>query len=112
MFDDKFLENGLIWECVKLCDDYVNKLDIKGLSKHEFKPEGKSPMIIYVVEAQGPSEKNVMLYGHLDKQPWMLPWREGLGPTKPVIEGEYLYGRGGADDGYSLFSCMLAIKSL
>lgn len=56
--------------------------------------------------------KNVMLYGHLDKQPWMEGWAEGLGPTDPVIRGEYLYGRGGADDGYSAFSCMLAIKNL
>lgn len=53
-----------------------------------------------------------MLYGHLDKQPWLLPWREGLGPCKPVIEGDYLYGRGGADDGYSPFSCMLGIAAL
>jgi acetylornithine deacetylase/succinyl-diaminopimelate desuccinylase-like protein len=69
-------------------------------------------MIVYVVEAQGPSQKNLMLYGHLDKQPWMLPWKKGLGPTTPVIAGDYLYGRGGADDGYSPFSCMLAIASL
>jgi acetylornithine deacetylase/succinyl-diaminopimelate desuccinylase-like protein len=53
-----------------------------------------------------------MLYGHLDKQPWMLPWSEGLGPCKAVIRGDYLYGRGSSDDGYSVFSCMLAIKNL
>jgi len=67
MFDDKFLENGLIWDCVKIVDDYVNQLNIKGMTRHEFKPEGKSPMIIYIVEAQGESKQNVMLYGHLDK---------------------------------------------
>ena len=39
-------------------------------------------------------------------------WDEGLAPTDPVIRGEYLYGRGGADDGYSVFTCMLAIKNL
>lgn len=53
-----------------------------------------------------------MLYGHLDKQPWMLPWSEGLGPCDPVRRGDYLYGRGGADDGYSAFSCMLAVANL
>ena len=53
-----------------------------------------------------------MLYGHLDKQPWMDGWDEGLSPTDPVIRGEYMYGRGGADDGYSPFTCMLAIKNL
>jgi len=29
-----------------------------------------------------------------------------------VIEGDYLYGRGGADDGYAPFSVALAIKNL
>jgi acetylornithine deacetylase/succinyl-diaminopimelate desuccinylase-like protein len=69
-------------------------------------------MVVYVVEPTLGCTKNVMLYGHLDKQPWMEGWDEGLGPCDPVIRGEYLYGRGGADDGYSPFSCMLAIKNL
>jgi hypothetical protein len=29
----------------------------------------------------------VLLYGHLDKQPEMTGWREGLGPWSPVREG-------------------------
>ena len=41
-----------------------------------------------------------------------MPWGEGLGPCDPVIRGDYLYGRGGADDGYSVFTCMLGIKNL
>jgi acetylornithine deacetylase/succinyl-diaminopimelate desuccinylase-like protein len=69
-------------------------------------------MVVYIVEPSGPSKKNVMLYGHLDKQPWMLPWSEGLDPCKAVIRGDYLYGRGSSDDGYSVFSGMLAIKNL
>lgn len=52
-----------------------------------------------------------MFYGHLDKQPWMDGWSEGLGPIDPVVRGEYLYGRGGADDGYAPFSAMLALKN-
>jgi acetylornithine deacetylase/succinyl-diaminopimelate desuccinylase-like protein len=38
-------------------------------------------------------------------------WDAGLGPTSPVIRDGYLYGRGGADDGYSVFTVMLAIKN-
>lgn len=67
LFDEKFLENGLIWDAVKLVDGYVEKLGLKGLTRHEFNLEGKPPMIVYVVEAQGPSKQNVMMYGHLDK---------------------------------------------
>jgi acetylornithine deacetylase/succinyl-diaminopimelate desuccinylase-like protein len=112
LFDANFLTNGEIQNAMKLVDDYINKLGLKGLKRHDFEVKGKPPMIVYTVEAQGPSKQNVMMYGHLDKQPWLLPWREGLGPTKPVIEGYWLYGRGGADDGYSPFSCMLSIANL
>ena len=37
-------------------------------------------------------------------------WHEGLGPTKPVIKDGRLYGRGGADDGYSIFMFLTALK--
>ncbi len=53
-----------------------------------------------------------LLYGHMDKQPEMTGWREGLGPWDPVIEGDRLYGRGGADDGYSTFSTVTALRLL
>ena len=51
-----------------------------------------------------------MIYGHLDKQPYEEPWDKGLSPTEPVIKNGRLYGRGASDDGYSVFSSMLAIK--
>ena len=111
MVDDQYLTNGIVEECIKLVDDYVNKLEIVGLTRKVFQPEGKTPLIVYVVDGQG-SDANVMLYGHLDKQPWMNGWDEGLGPITPVIRDGFLYGRGGADDGYSVFSVMLAIKNL
>ena len=111
-YDAEFLTNGKIEEAMELVDNYINQLQIEGLSKKVFQPEGSCPLVVYVVEPTHGSEKNVMLYGHLDKQPWMDGWAEGLAPTEPVIRGEYLYGRGGADDGYAPFSCMLAIKNL
>lgn len=110
-YDSEFYTNGLIQQAMELVDDYVNKLEIEGITKHVFAPEGKSPLIVYVVEPTQGCETQLMLYGHLDKQPWLTGWDEGLGPTDPVIRGEYMYGRGGADDGYSVFSCMLAIKN-
>ena len=54
----------------------------------------------------------VLLYGHLDKQPEMTGWADGLGPWKPVIKGDKLYGRGGADDGYAIFGSLTAIMAL
>lgn len=111
MVDAEFLTNGLIEQSMDLVDSYINKLEIKGISKQIFQPAGSSPLIVYVVEPSEGVTRNVMLYGHLDKQPWMEGWGEGLSPTDPVIRGDYMYGRGGADDGYSAFSCMLAVKT-
>jgi acetylornithine deacetylase/succinyl-diaminopimelate desuccinylase-like protein len=53
-----------------------------------------------------------MFYGHYDKQPPFVGWWEGFGPTTPIIKDNKLYGRGAADDGYSIFGSILAIKSM
>jgi acetylornithine deacetylase/succinyl-diaminopimelate desuccinylase-like protein len=54
----------------------------------------------------------VLLYGHLDKQPEMAGWAEGYGPWIPRLEGERLYGRGGADDGYAILAALSAVTAL
>ena len=91
----------------------MKKLEIQGIERKIIGgKDGCPPMTLYTIPATGGSKKNVMMYGHLDKQPWMNGWKEGLGPTKPVLQdNNLLYGRGGADDGYSVFSSMLAIKN-
>lgn len=68
-------------------------------------------MICYIVEASEGVTKNVMVYGHLDKQPYGTGWDEDLSPTDPVIKGDLMYGRGASDDGYAPFSCMLGVKA-
>lgn len=111
-YDAEFLTNGKIEQAMEVVDNYINQLQIEGISKRVFQPAGSAPLVVYVIEGTQGCTTNVMLYGHLDKQPWMDGWDEGLSPTEPVFRGEYLYGRGGADDGYSAFSCTLAIKNL
>ena len=111
-FDAEFKTNGKIEEAMELVDNYVNRLEIEGISKQIYKLEGSVPMVVYVIEPTQGSDKNVMLYGHLDKQPWMDGWDEGRDPCDPVIVDGYMNGRGSADDGYSVFTCMLAVKNL
>ena len=111
MVDDDYLTNGLVEKCAKLVDDYIQKLDIKGLSCHTFKTEEGLPLVVYVVEPTEGVTQNVMVYGHLDKQPYGTGWDEDLSPTEPVIKNGRMYGRGPADDGYAPFSCMLAVKA-
>jgi acetylornithine deacetylase/succinyl-diaminopimelate desuccinylase-like protein len=56
--------------------------------------------------------KSALLYGHFDKQPPFEGWVDGLGPYSPVIQDGKLYGRGVADDGYAIFSSIVALASL
>ncbi len=64
------------------------------------------------VGADGPAEPTVLVYGHLDKQPKMAGWSDGLSPWNPVRRGMRLYGRGGADDGYSVLAAVTAIEAI
>jgi len=86
---------------------------VRGMSLEVVRLAGRTPLLAIQVEPTGKeSGGTVVLYGHLDKQPEMSGWREGLGPWTPVIEQGRLYGRGGADDGYAVFSALCALKAL
>src|SRR5690606_30795705 len=39
-------------------------------------------------------------------------WDADLGPWKPVLKGDRLYGRGGADDGYAIYGSLASILAL
>ena len=71
---------------------------------------GRTPVIL--IEIPGEGQDTVLLYGHLDKQPEMVGWTQGYGPWIPRLEGDKLYGRGGADDGYAMFGALSALMAL
>lgn len=73
---------------------------------------GRTPLIFIDVPGSARDGDTVLLYGHLDKQPEMTGWAEGKGPWAPVLEGDKLYGRGGADDGYAMFGALGALLAL
>ena len=77
---------------------------------------GTTPTILVEIPANDPDADDegpqVLMYGHLDKQPEFNGWLEGLSPWEPVRRGDRLYGRGTADDGYSVFSALTAIETL
>ena len=110
LFDPDWDKNGLLDEAVNLAADWVRSRNIPGLEMEVIKLEGRTPLLY--MEIPGDGEGTVLLYGHLDKQPPMEPWAEGLGPYKPVIKDGKLYGRGGADDGYAVFGSVTAIEAL
>lgn len=65
-------------------------------------------MYIYLHESS--EGKNMMFYGHLDKQPHGEGWESPKHPTEPVTIGEWMYGRGSSDDGYAAFTVLLGMK--
>ena len=71
---------------------------------------GRTPIIL--IDIPGEKDGNILMYGHLDKQPEMEGWDSDLGPWTPVIKENKLFGRGGADDGYALFASLSSINSL
>lgn len=112
MFDANWVEHGYMEQAVTLMSDWARaKLAaFPGATLEVVRLQGRTPLIYIEVPGQG--EDTVVLYGHLDKQPEMTGWSEGLGPWTPVIRGDKLYGRGGADDGYAIFGSLAALLAL
>jgi len=111
-FDPDWKEHGHLHRAAELLRQWSAQRDIEGLIVEIVEIEGRTPVLLVEVPATAASEETVLLYGHLDKQPEMLGWRPGLGPWEPVRDGELLYGRGGADDGYSTFAALTAIEAV
>ena len=111
-FDPDWAARGHMDKAVELLEGWARRKikDLPGTTLEVVRLEGRTPVILIDVPGQG--SDCVLLYGHLDKQPEMTGWSEGLGPWTPVIKDDKLYGRGGADDGYAMFGALAAILAL
>lgn len=110
-FDQDWEKNGYMNQAVKMFANWAR--DHIGPLAHveEVYVEGRTPLLLIDI----PGECNhdpILLYGHLDKQPEMSGWDEDKGPWTPKREGDRLYGRGAADDGYAMFTALSAITAL
>ncbi|MEO7478641.1 MAG: M20 family metallopeptidase [Lysobacteraceae bacterium] len=115
MFDANWASHGYMDAAVKLMEAWARAQPITGMYVEVVRLEGRTPLILLDIPASKDSASGddcVLLYGHLDKQPEMTGWSDGLGPWQPVIRGDKLYGRGGADDGYAIFGSLGAIMAL
>ncbi len=111
-YDPEWNTNGKLEKACKHLLDWSLAQGVKGLTGEVYKEEGRSPMLVLEIPANCDSKKTLLLYGHFDKQPHMLPWAEGLHPLVPTIKDGYLYGRGASDDGYATFAIVEAIKTV
>ena len=93
-FDADWAAHGHMDKAVDLLEAWARRKipALKGATLEVVRLEGRTPVILIDIPGQG--SDSVLLYGHLDKQPEMTGWSEGLGPWTPVLRGDNLYGRG------------------
>jgi acetylornithine deacetylase/succinyl-diaminopimelate desuccinylase-like protein len=112
MFDPDWEAHGHMDRAVELLAGWARARLPDGATLEIVRLAGKTPVILIDVPGTARDGDTVLLYGHLDKQPEMTGWRDGLGPWTPVLDGDRLYGRGGADDGYAIFASLTALNAL
>ncbi len=111
-FDAQWAEHGYMEDAVRLMEAWARKQleAFPGATLDVVRLPGRTPLIL--MDIPGDNDDTVLLYGHLDKQPEMKGWAEGMGPWIPVLKGDKLYGRGGADDGYAIYASLCALLAL
>jgi acetylornithine deacetylase/succinyl-diaminopimelate desuccinylase-like protein len=109
-FDPDWEAHGFMEAAIQLMAAWVEAQTIPGSSTDIRRLPGRTPLLYVDIPGELPGD--VLLYGHMDKQPEFTGWNPGLSPWEPVMRDGRLYGRGGADDGYAVFSSITAIKAL
>ncbi|GMR23380.1 MAG: M20 family metallopeptidase [Acidobacteriota bacterium] len=110
MFDPNWQENGHVERAVELVQGWLDEHKPEGTTFHIGRLKDRTPLLL--LDVPGKSDDTILMYGHLDKQPEMTGWRDGLGAWEPVRDGDKLYGRGGADDGYAVFASICSLLAL
>lgn len=110
LYDSNWQQHGYIDKAASLINDWCKKHAPETSMIEILRDSNRTPVIY--IEIPGQSDETVLLYGHFDKQPEMKGWASDLGPWKPVLKADKLYGRGAADDGYSAFAALTAVNAL
>lgn len=113
-FDADWAEHGHLAAAVEHVRSWITARGLPDVRTDVVTLDGKAPLLVVDVPAAPGAEAagTVLLYGHLDKQPPVGGWADGLDPWTPVVRDGALYGRGAADDGYAGFAATAAIEAL
>ncbi len=109
-FDPDWKANGFMDQAMAHVMDWVKSQNIDRLEMELHEIDDLTPTLL--LRYPGTIDDNVLIYGHLDKQPEFNGWHEGLAPWQAVRREDKLYGRGGADDGYAIYSAIAIIQML
>lgn len=110
LFDPDWEKNGFMDQAMLLLSDWCKAHAPMGMQLEVLRDPGHTPLMY--IEIPGTGDDTILFYGHMDKQPEMTGWHDDLGPWKPVIKNNKLYGRGAADDGYSVFAAITSILAI
>src|SRR4029077_4598549 len=80
-FDKEWREHGYMDQVVARFEAWAQQHPLKGM-KFEVQQVAK-PRPLILIDIPGDSDDSILLYAHLDKQPEMTGWREGIGPWQP-----------------------------
>ena len=113
-FDSSWQARGKLAAAVGHVKAWIDARGLPGARSEVIELAGRSPLLLADVPATTGAEGQgtVLLYGHLDKQPPVGGWADGLGPWTPVIRDGRLYGRGTADDGYAGYAATAALEAV
>lgn len=112
-YDAQWESHGFLERVMRDAAQWVEEQKVRDLKLELIRLPGRTPVLFFEVPARGTKGPDtVLLYGHLDKQPEFSGWRNDLGPWTPKREGDKLYGRGSADDGYAVYAALTAIVGL
>lgn len=113
-FDAEWAAHGHLRAAADLALEWVRGCAVSGLEAEIIELPGRTPTLLVEIPAFGDdaSDAQVLMYGHLDKQPEVTGWDDNKGPWEPIVENGKLYGRGAADDGYAVFGSLCAIEAL
>jgi acetylornithine deacetylase/succinyl-diaminopimelate desuccinylase-like protein len=109
-FDPDWQAHGHMDKVVARFEKWAREHLPKGATLEVARLPKRTPLLF--MEIPGQTDDCLLLYGHMDKQPEMAGWRADLDAWTPKLEGDRLYGRGAADDGYAMFACLSAIGAL
>jgi acetylornithine deacetylase/succinyl-diaminopimelate desuccinylase-like protein len=112
MFDENWERTGHLEDAVVLLANWAKSRKLASADVTIHRLEGRTPTLVVTVDSTAGDQGTVVLYGHLDKQPPLGDWSEGLAPFSPTRRGDRLYARGVADDGYAVFSALTAIEAM
>lgn len=110
-FDPEWEAHGLLLESCRQAADWAAQ-HFPQAHFEVLEQAGRTPALFFDIAATDATKPDVFFYGHFDKQPEAQGWSEGRSPFCPTLEGNALYGRGCADDGYAFYSAVTALKAL